>query len=407
MIRALLLALLLAAPAAAQEFRALTRLDPAASSIEAGRDGTVEVALALGQVVPWRVFLKADPARLVVDLSEVDWSGVDADALDGAGLDVALGRVRPGWSRLVAALPEPMTVARAWMDVQADGNGAVSGAVIRAELTPATPEGFAAATGPLVAQDWDGLTAPALAVPPRTRQTGDRPLVVALDPGHGGIDPGAERDGVTEADLALRFARELSEVLRRRGHSVVLTRDDDYFVSLRGRGSIARAGGADLLISLHADAVEGGGARGATIYTLSEEATDTLGAELAARHARDDLVMGADLPDGEGDEVAAILVDLARAETGPRSESLGDALADGMAAAGLRMHATPRASAAFTVLKTPDIPSVLVELGYMSDARDLRNLTTHQWRATAAEAIAGAVDAWAVEDAAQALRVRR
>lgn len=397
MIRALLLAALLAAPAGAQEFRALARLAEAPGGFEVGRRGALTLTLAMDRAVPWRVFVRDDPRRLVIDLSEVDWAGADAEALAGdTPVEVLLGRVRPGWSRMVATLPEPLAIERAWMEAPEGGP-----ATIRVALSRTTAEAFEASTGPLVARDWDALTAPPVVATARPPQDGERPLVIALDPGHGGVDPGAERGGVTEADLMLRFAREVSDVLRRRGHEVVLTREGDVFVPLRGRGSVARAAGADMLISLHADAIEGRGARGATVYTLSAEASDGLGAELAARHLRDDLLMGMDLPEGRGDEIASILVDLARQETAPRADALADAVADRLAAAGLRMHANARSGAGFTVLKVPDIPAILLELGYMSDPRDLRNLLDHDWRRRAAEAIGAAVDLWAVEDAAR------
>ncbi|UWQ16357.1 N-acetylmuramoyl-L-alanine amidase [Jannaschia sp. M317] len=395
MIRALclLLLLLLSAPALSQDFRALAVPDPAATRLEETRRG-LSVELALSQPVPWRVFVQDDPWRLVLDTSEVDWSRLDPSLVDAERVTgLRTGRVAPGWSRLVVDLAGPMQISRAWMDTD-------TATRIRIEVVDGAGPG-----GPLMAQDWDAVT-PLSVAPERRRQTGDRPLVIALDPGHGGVDPGAERGGLTEANLMLGFARELAEVLRRAGHGVILTRDSDSFLALRGRASVARAAGADLMISLHADAVEGGGASGATVYTLSDAASDAMSAELAARLARDDLLLGLELEDS-GDEVARVLIDLARAETAPRSDALADALVTRVRAAGLRLHKRPRLEAAFTVLKAPDIPSVLLELGFLSSEADLRNLTSPDWRARMAQAIADAIEVWAIDDAAAALRLRQ
>jgi N-acetylmuramoyl-L-alanine amidase len=299
------------------------------------------------------------------------------------------GRVAPGWTRAVLPLVEPMRVSRAWMETDPPA--------IRVEAVPGMgPD------GPLVVMGWERPEP----MPAPRRPMGDRPLVVALDPGHGGIDPGAERGGMTEADLMLGFARELSERLRRAGHEVVLTREADEFVSLRGRPAMARRAGADVMISLHADAVAGGGAEGATVYTLSDAPADALSAELAARQGTDDLLLGVELPEA-GDEIAQVLLELARAETAPRSDALADALAGAIGGAGLRLHKRPRLSGAFTVLKAPDIPAVLLELGFMSSDADLANLRDPAWRARMADAVVAGVEAWAEADAAEALRLRR
>jgi N-acetylmuramoyl-L-alanine amidase len=266
---------------------------------------------------------------------------------------------------------------------------------------------FAAAAGAPEAARLDLPDPVAGLAEPRRRQTGDRPVVVALDPGHGGIDPGAERGGHSEAALMLTFARELAEVLTRAGgFEVVLTRDADVFVPLEARQSIARAAGADLFISLHADALAEGRARGAKVYTLAETASDLATEKLAERHDRADLLAGVDLI-GQGDAIAHVLMDMARADTAPRAERLADAIAAGLKDSTGNLHKRPRLSGAFSVLKAPDIPSVLVELGFMSDARDLANLTDPDWRARAALGIRDALVGWAAADAAEALLVRQ
>ncbi|MDZ4093972.1 MAG: N-acetylmuramoyl-L-alanine amidase, partial [Paracoccaceae bacterium] len=167
-----------------------------------------------------------------------------------------------------------------------------------------------------------------------------------------------------------------------------------------------RAAGAHLFMSLHADALAEGEAVGATIYTLSEEASDAAGAALAERHDRDDLLAGVDLT-GQDDLVAQVLMDMARTETAPRIERLALALKAAIQDAGLKMHRHPLQSAGFSVLKSPDIPSVLVELGFMSSARDLARLTDPAWREKIAAALLVGIKAWAAEDAAIAGLLRR
>ena len=248
---------------------------------------------------------------------------------------------------------------------------------------------------------------PAMPAAPPPAARGEGPLVVVLDPGHGGIDPGAEEDGLAEKDLMLSFARQLKEaLLRAGGFTVVLTREDDSFVSLERRVSIAHRSGADVFLSLHADSLSDGGARGATIYVLSDSASDAASAALAERHNREDILAGIDLS-GADDVVADILMDLARMETQPRAELLARAIELGISERDLPLNSHPRRSASFSVLKSPDIPSILLELGFLSDARDLGNLRDADWRARMAQAISEGLQAWRQADAAGADLVRQ
>lgn len=376
---------------------ALARPEPARSEIiDFGNN--IQITLALSQPVMWRVFTLDGPARLVFDFSEVAFEGfnpheiVDSDRIP----EVAAGPVREGWSRMVLALDEPMLIETAGL-VTATEDGT---AVLKAQLAPTDAKTFAAKSG---APETEGfvLPEPAEVPPPRPRWRGDRPLVVALDPGHGGIDPGAEGGGVAEADLMLSFAGELRDVLEATGRiEVAMTRNADLFVPLETRVTKARAAGADLFLSLHADALETGRASGATIYTLAADASDEASQKLAERHDRDDLLAGLDLTH-QDDQVAGVLMDLARVETQPRSDALADAIVHGIAESTGDLHKRPRLSAAFSVLKAPDIPSVLIELGFLSSRRDRANLTSEAWRLQAAEGIRDAVLDWAEADAAQ------
>lgn len=378
-------------PAASQELSALARLDAAASSIVADESG-VEISLAISQPVPWRVRVLDQPPRLVLDVREVDWTGLEAVAQAAPQVaDLRAGVFRAGWSRLVLELRGPMLVALSEMRTGA------TGAEIRLRLREATPAEFAEAAAWPEPAEWAlpkgaELTAPA----PR----GSGPVIVVLDPGHGGIDPGAERDGHTEADLMLTFARELKEALLRDGRfAVVMTREEDVFVPLEARISIARAAGAHVFLSLHADALAEGEAQGATVYTLSDEATDEASQALAERHDRDDLLAGLDLS-AQDDVVVTVLMDMARTETAPRIDRLADAMVGAIKAADLRMHRRPRQEAGFSVLKSPDIPSILLEVGFLSSARDLKRLLDAEWRARMVAALVAGLGAWAEEDAA-------
>jgi N-acetylmuramoyl-L-alanine amidase len=387
-----------ASPALAQDLGALARFDGA---VFEDRWGGAELQLELSQGVPWRVFTLSDPNRLVLDFREVAWGNGVSDAMvdsDRFG-DVRVGVFRPGWSRLVAELKEPMVIKEASLTTNAT-TGAARVVVL---LDRNDQTSFDAEAGAPRDAGWD-LPEPALVdrITPRDPNR----LKVVLDPGHGGIDPGAERDDVTEASLMLTFARELQEVLRRAGgFEVSLTREGDYFVSLEARVARARNAEADLFVSLHADALAEGEARGATVYTLSEDASDAASAALAERHNRDDLLAGIDLTQAD-DRVANVLMSLSRQQNAPRSKALARHILGGIENAVGRVHKRPLRSAGFSVLKAADIPSVLLEVGFLSTEEDLKNLSDPIWRQGMAAGIRDGLMAWRDEDAALA-RLRR
>ena len=374
----------------AQELSGLARLDRENSYITDAGQG-VDVGFALSQPVPWRVRFRDNPARLVLDVQEVDWTGV-AEVLQSSGhiTELRAGVFRPGWSRLVMVLKGPMALSLAEMSTQ-------NATMLRLRLDPTDAATFAAATAMPEAPGWGMPNVTDLAKPPARI---DGRLIVVLDPGHGGIDPGAERDGQTEAALVLRFAREFKELLLRDGRfQVVMTRDDNFFVPLETRVSIARAAQADLFLSLHADALSEGEAVGATVYALSDEASDEASAALAERHDRDDLLAGVDLT-AQDDLVATVLMDMARNETTPRTTRAAEAIVDAIKGAELQMHRKPFQTAGFSVLKSPDIPSLLIELGFLSSEKDLARLNDADWRAKMAEALRQGILNWAEAEAA-------
>jgi N-acetylmuramoyl-L-alanine amidase len=379
----------LALPIAAQELSALAKLDAAHSSVEDSGSG-LDIDLMISQPVPWRLRVLDNPPRLVVDFREVDWTGLaDLSVESDSVVAMRAGVFRPGWSRMVLELAAPMLVTSA--EMQTEG-----AALVRLRLEPASAEAFARQAALPEPAEW-ALPKPA-DVPKALKKIGSK-IVVVLDPGHGGIDPGAERGTDTEAALVLKFARTLKETLLRDGNfDVVMTRDEDVFVPLEGRISIAHQAGADVFLALHADALAEGEAVGATIYTLSKDASDEASATLAERHNRDDLLSGVDLTQ-QDDMVAEVLLDMARTDTTPRTLRLADALADSIKAQGLKMHRNPHQEASFSVLKSADIPSILLELGFLSSQADLDRLSNPDWRAKMALAVKDALLFWAKDDA--------
>lgn len=393
---ALLLLLLIGWPLDAGRAQEAARLQIGASSLttegrDRGRARPMELTLTLNRAVPYRVFLVADPVRLIVDLQGVDLSDVSPDDLFGHDHVPALrwGRFRRGWSRVVVELPGPYRITSAGQ------RAAAPEPVIRIALQPVPEDQFD--PRPSATAALRDLPEPSDLPPP---EPGTGKLTVMLDPGHGGFDPGAEAEGETEADLVLTFALELRKSLRARGVEVAMTREDDHFVSLEARTTAARAAGADLFLSLHADALPRGQAAGATVYLWNPRADDRAAAQLAARHDRDDLLAGIDLA-GQDDALAAAMMDFARTDTQPRSENFARFLTSRMALMGIGLHGRPVQGAAFSVLKSPDIPSALLELGFISDMNDRANLTDPLWRARMVAVLSEAIIGWARDENAR------
>jgi N-acetylmuramoyl-L-alanine amidase len=220
-----------------------------------------------------------------------------------------------------------------------------------------------------------------------------RPLIV-IDPGHGGIDNGTRApSGENEKALVLDFGLALRDKIEKIGkYRVVMTRSDDTFVALGDRVQIARANKASLFISIHADALvrRDSAAQGVTVYTLSERASDPAAARLAEAENRADVIAGLDLS-SEPRDVADILIDLAKRETKTFSVQFARALV-GEVRNAAKLHQNPLKSAGFRVLKAPDVPSVLVELGFVTNKEDVKALTSESWRGRTADAIVQAVD---------------
>jgi N-acetylmuramoyl-L-alanine amidase len=220
--------------------------------------------------------------------------------------------------------------------------------------------------------------------------------VIVIDPGHGGPDNGTQAGGsdFVEKNLVLTFGLALRDRIEKSGkYRVVMTRDDDTFIPLDERVRIARSQSAALLVSIHADALpkNEGDAQGATIYTLSEKASDAKAERLAEAENRSDSIAGVTI--SEEPVVADILIDLAQRETRTFSNRFARALMNEMKST-VRMHQHPLKSAGFRVLKAPDVPSVLVELGYVSNKGDRDHLVSESWRNRAVGSMSQAIDAF-------------
>jgi N-acetylmuramoyl-L-alanine amidase len=218
--------------------------------------------------------------------------------------------------------------------------------------------------------------------------------MVVIDPGHGGADPGAiSINGVYEKAITLQVARALREQLLATGrYRVALTRDGDDFVRLRDRVAQAREQGADLFISLHADSLGQANVSGMSVYTLSDKASDREAEMLAARENRADALGGLDLK-AETDEVVSILIDLAQRDTLNQSRRVANLLVEEMGKQ-VRLLPRPHRSAGFAVLTAPDVPSVLIELGYLSNPKDAKMLTQTEHQVRLARSIARGIDGY-------------
>jgi len=364
---------------------------PVATAARLGGDESqTRFVMDLSRKIDLHAFTLADPYRVVLDIPQVTFALAPKTGESGRGLIKAFrfGLVMPGGSRMVFDLAKPVRIDKAFaIDASVDAP-----ARLVLELVASDRESFLRK----VALD-SRLTRPEVpsAGRPQTNGGDPRPLV-ALDPGHGGIDTGTKGpNGEQEKDIVLDFAQRLRERIEKSGkYRVVMTRSDDTFVALADRVHIARNAGAALFVSIHADALPHGegDAQGASVYTLSETASDSEAARLAEKENRADVIAGVDLKT-EPDDVAGILIDLAERETKSFSVQFAHKLVAEMKAAA-RLHKTPLKSAGFRVLRAPDVPSVLVELGYVSNRQDLQSLLSDQWRNRTADSIAQAIDGY-------------
>lgn len=352
------------------------------------RDGTTRLTLTLSKPVEARTFVMERPDRAVIDLPEVNFQlGQETGQATGRKREGLIASFRyglfaPGRSRIVVDLAGP--------------------ALVEGIETTTTREGAVLLSIPFRKTDRDSFRKAAVAgdpspataskAPPAQEAADTRPLIV-IDAGHGGTDPGAiAATGVFEKDIVFGFAQSFAERLEATGrYRLVMTRDRDVFVPLAERVRIAREAKADLFVSIHADSISAAPqVKGATIYTGSEKATDSESAKLAERENRADAAAGTESGEGPAD-VADILQELTLRETRGFSSGFANRLM-GQLSPVMEMSTKPHREAGFKVLRSPDVPSVLIELGYLSSKSDLEKLQSEEWRARVTGSMAKAVD---------------
>lgn len=345
--------------------------------------------------IDFQVFTLPDPYRVVIDTPELDWQAALAPEGKALGLidRYRFGVFEPGQSRIVLDVSGPVKVARSFV---LPPQGPYSHRIV-IDLAPTDRKSF------LAERDKKPRSKKSTAIPsgsPRQKANGRK--VIVIDPGHGGVDPGTiSKNGRYEKKVTLAAGQAVKRLLEKTGkYKVVMTRDRDMFIPLQQRVAIARQAGAELFLSLHADSIANRNIRGATVYTLSENASDKEAAALARKENKADIIAGVDL-DGESALLTEILIDLMQRETMNYSAEFANILIPEMGRA-VVMRTNSHRFAGFRVLKAPDVPSVLVEMGYLSNAKDVATLTSAAGVAKIAQAIARAVDAYFVRRDARA-----
>ncbi len=339
-----------------------------------------------------RWFLLRSPHRMVIDLPPTMFA-IDSKDMKARGLvrEIRYGQVEEGRSRLILGGKGPFRVET--FDVVRDERENVFR--LSLDIAAASEREFDEAlllqadkTASTAAAKADRLGAPPAPVPAK-------PFTIVIDAGHGGIDGGANGvTGTVEKDITLTFARELKARLEQeRRFQLVMTRDEDVFVRLDDRVRIARQAEADLFISIHADSIRARGVNGATVYTVSDKASDEDARELAERENMADQIAGIPATD-ENRDVVDILTELVRRETHGFSLRFARTLV-GQLSDEVDMIKNPHRQAGFRVLRAPDVPSVLIELGYLSDAGDEGRLNDPQWRSKAIQSICSAISTFA------------
>lgn len=347
--------------------------------------------IELSDPVDIRTFTLNNPNRVVIDMPAVQWhlQGPPKPSGNGAVKSYRYGPFRPGNSRFVIDLNAPVTVAGTL--VLPPENGFGYRVVI--DLFP-TPQGkFDNAAGwPADLRAREHAAEQVAVLPPVNLAPVSARKVVIIDPGHGGIDSGTVGiDGANEKDVVLEEGLRVRAALQRRGYKVHMTRDSDVFIPLRQRVNLARAWHADLFVSIHADSIHDPNVSGLSVYTLSEKGSDKEAAALAAKENQSDVIAGVDLS-GDNSAVAPILIDLAQRDTMNKSSRFAELAIAELSHATDILPRQPHRSGALMVLKAPDVPAALIELGYLSNAGDAGRMRMDSWRDNVADAIGAAVD---------------
>ncbi len=383
--------------------------DAVTTGARVGGDGNRTRFVAdISKAVSYSVYVLPDPYRVIIDMPDMNFDlppGI-GKKVRGLVTEYRYGILEPGKSRIVIDTKGPVLIEKSFLvEAQAGQPARIVVDIVKttetafvqsynAEQSHAQQEiANLADELPIAPPPTDIIAASAEPEKPIVENKPGRKIIV-LDPGHGGIDPGAmSPHGTREKDVVLAFAMSLRKALVSTGkYDVVLTRDDDRFISLKQRVEVARRVNADLFLAIHADTVRGRDARGTTIYTLSDTASDAEAGELAKKENRADIIGGLDL-ETENKEITDILIDLAQRESKNHAVFFSKKAVAQLKPLTL-MTGKPMRSAGFMVLKAPDVPSVLIELGYLSSNLDEKLLTSDAWQNKIAHAFAAAVDGY-------------
>lgn len=342
------------------------------------------LVLDISENINYQIFVLDKPYRIVIDLPEVAWR-TKAGEVQFRGLirGMRFGRFEAGTSRVVIDTKGPVMVRRSFL-LPPSGSSGYRFVIDMAAVGSAE---FKRSTNPKNST----ADAQVAAAPSGARKPNPKPVIV-IDPGHGGIDPGTIGGGGTyEKTVTLGVAKELKKYLSKSNkYKVFLTRNRDVFVRLRNRVIKGRSAHGDLFLSLHADSISRRDVRGASVYTLSEKSSDKEAAALARKENKADIIAGMDFGD-QSKDVANILIELVQRETMNLSATFANIAVDELAA-GVTVLRRSHRYAGFAVLKAPDVPSVLIEMGYLSNARDERLLSSPKLRRNLVAALGKAID---------------
>lgn len=342
------------------------------------------IRIHMSRPVEYHAFLLESPPRLVVDMPPFRWKVANDPLLRQGGAVVKRvrhARFDASTSRLVFDLSRRVIL-------EEERQKAATGQL---EIILKAVEGVAERVSSVDPSEHRNPNYPLPVLKPvKVTAATERPLIV-IDPGHGGVDPGTTGEkGVREKDITLSYAQRLRDALLATGRfRALLTRDDDRFIRLRERIHIAREAGAKLFISLHADSAPTLEARGLSVYTLSEDASDEEAAALAAQENKADIIAGIDLSHERGD-VMDILIDLAQRETKNKSVRLAELLVRELGKQ-VRLLPNTHRFAGFAVLKAPDVPSVIIEIGFLSHPEEEKRIQQKEHRDKVVQGIVKAV----------------
>jgi len=350
--------------------------------------------LKLDEAVPFKVYSLNYPNRIVLELNTETHKTLNDFDIKSSPLlgEIKFKKLVDGWAAITIYIGKPAKVQNLTMKPHK----------LDASKVELSFELF-----PIVQYEFDRIVEifsdpssnePAVTIENNFNNNKNNNLIVVIDPGHGGLDPGAQVKTIREADLMLSLAQVVVEEVQRLDNTeVILTRTSDQFMSLDKRLILAVQAGADLFISLHADTVEKGKASGSTVYTLSQEASDQASARLAARHGGNELISSVDLT-GADTAITAALMGLLRQENTVRSNAFSKSIIKNLEDLSIKLNPKPSRKANFSVLKLPSVPSVLIETGFMSTSSDLQNLQDRDWAEKFALAISSGILEWVAGD---------